>query len=399
MAAEARDSRREAQLEHAVAQRVQQEADSWFPGVSARPAVRLRLLSRRPRALLYAVRVGSHPAPLVLAKVRLETRAAGTGPEPHRPHLAPTPAPVAEQTAREFAGLCAVHERFGNGVDRRFGAVRPLAHLPSEHTLLMEYVDAPTLRDRLTTQSRLSLPRQRDPEATATPWSYAGAWLRRYHDDVRVPAVTTRQASLDEVVERFAAYGGFLGDRLGRDVGDLARRGGRLAEEVLPDRLPVALGHGDFAPRNVFVEPGGRVTVFDPMPRWDVPVYEDLARFLVGIRLLGARVHTRGAAYSRRRVEEHEQEVIDGYWTEQPVPGPQVRCYELLVLLDKWSALVDAATRGRGAGLRNRSVLLAAGFVQDEARRLLELADAASPTGGARRGPTRSGGRQSGSPG
>jgi hypothetical protein len=373
-------SRREARVERAVARRLQQEGAAWFPGVSARPAVRLRLISRRPRALLYAARVGSHPAPLVLAKVRLERQGTETLDLPRRPHLAPAPAPVDEQTAREFAGLRAIHERFGTGADSRFGAVRPLAHLRSEHTILMEYLDAPTLRDRLAAQSRLSLPGQREPRATQSPWSSAGAWLRRYHDDVRVPDLTPRQAARDEVVERFDAYGHFLGERLGRGVGDLTRRAARLAEEVLPERLPVAVGHGDFAPRNAFVEQSGRVTVFDPMPRWSVPVYEDLGRFLVGIRLLGGRLHTHGAAYSRRRVEEHELDVISGYWADEPAPGPQLRCYELLVLLDKWSALLGAPAGGRGSGLRGRSVLLATGFVQDEARRLLDLAELDGPS-------------------
>ena len=39
----------------------------------------------------------------------------------------------------------------------------------------------------------------------------------------------------------------------------------------------MAVGHGDYAPRNLFVDRSGRVTVIDPMPRWVVPRVEDIA--------------------------------------------------------------------------------------------------------------------------
>lgn len=377
-----------ARVERAIVQRLQEGAAEWFPGVPARATVRLQLVGRRPRALLYSARVGSRATPLAVAKVRLPGAVPGIDTTP-RPRLAPTRVSIAEQTAREFTGLRALYARFGTGADGRFGAVRPLDLLASEHTILMEYVDAPTLRAALAGESRFTLPRQRGTDAAAATWTAAGAWLRQFHDSVQLPGLASRQATVDEVVERFDAYAEYLGDRVGRRAGLLARRGGALAAQVLPERLALATGHGDFAPRNVFVDGRRRIIGFDPMPRWRVPVHEDLSRFLVAIRLVGAQLHSHGAAYPRRRLEQRERAVIDGYWSDGPVPDGQLRCYQLLVLLDKWSALLGAASSGRGATLRNRSVLLATGFVQDEAHRLLELVEDSSGNASSDRGSVR----------
>jgi hypothetical protein len=175
----------------------------------------------------------------------------------------------------------------------------------------------------------------------------------------------------------FEAYAQFLTDRLGpRSVRELAARGAELATLTLPDSLPTAVGHGDYAPRNVFRLPDGRVTVFDPLARWAVPTYEDLCRFLVNVRLMGLQLHTHGAAYSADWVESLERDVLRGYRAEGgDAPEPALRCYELLILLDKWSALVDLSGGVRGR-LRRGSLSAASGYLRGQAGRLLELADA-----------------------
>jgi hypothetical protein len=145
---------------------------------------------------------------------------------------------------------------------------------------------------------------------------------------------------------------------------------------LLPERLPLAVGHGDYAPRNMFVSADARVTVFDPLPRWMVPRYEDVCRFMVSLRLLGVQVHTRGAAIDERRIEEHERQVLTGYLADDHSCLAQVRSYQLLILLDKWSALVAASQSGRSLNRRvqRASLRLASGYLRGQARRLLELA-------------------------
>ena len=97
-----------------------------------------------------------------------------------------------------------------------------------------------------------------------------------------------RQGRREDVIAMFHAYDEFLGRRLGpRRVGDLARRAAELAASALPEETPLAVGHGDYAPRNVFVGQDGSLMVFDPMPRWAQPRLEDVCRFLVGLRSAG----------------------------------------------------------------------------------------------------------------
>lgn len=366
-------------VEDAVLRRVGANADLWFPGVGGDPTVRLRRLVTRPRAVLYAVHVGDGAGPpQLLAKVRRDWPSAGAQPRAGaRPRLATSLLSAAELTALEYAGLRGIQEMLGDD-DPAFRAVRPLDHLVAEDTILMEYVDAETLSERFRGESRLSprgaLSRRRAGDGH---WRRAGAWLRRYQQHMPADGLPARQATRAEVVEQFSALDEFLTARLGRRaVGDVARRGAELAADVLPAQLALAVGHGDYAPRNVFVLGDGRLAVFDPTPRWAVPRVEDLCRFLVAIRLPGLQVHARGAAYGRRDLDRRERAVIEGYRAEGVLPLPELRAYQLLITLDKWSALVDAPSGGWRRRLTTGSVELASGHLRREAARLLALGGA-----------------------
>jgi hypothetical protein len=368
-------------VESRIVQRVTERADEWFPGVGGRPLVTLRRLAERPRAVLYAVDVGEGTGrrPLVLAKVRRgwsdAAEQAGA-----RPRLAPDLLPASEQTAIEFAGLTAIHRMFGDG-DPDFGAVRPLDHLTADDIILMEYVDAPTLRAVLARSHRLSSQRRRPPHHRGEDaWRRAGTWLRSFQERMPGDGLPARQASRDDVVDRFDAFGSFLTGRLGaRAAGDAARVGARLAADVLPERLSLAVGHGDYAPRNVFLSGDGRLTVFDPLFRWRVPRHEDLSRFLVAARLQAVQVHTRGLAYGAAGLDRRERAVIEGYCDDSD-DGPAVqlaelRCLQLLITLDRWSALVDSPSRGWHARVRKASLHRASDCFRDETRRLLRLVE------------------------
>jgi hypothetical protein len=177
------------------------------------------------------------------------------------------------------------------------------------------------------------------------------------------------------VAERFRAYESFFSGRsAGRPFAEAARRGAELAEEVLPDRLSMAVGHGDFAPRNVFVHEDGRISVFDPLPRWVVPRLEDLCRFLVAVRLLGVQVHSHGAAFGTAALDEREAQVLDGFGGSDVDPA-ELRCLQLLITLDTWSSLVDAPASGWRASLRRAWVRRSSGYVGRETQRLLRLTE------------------------
>jgi hypothetical protein len=368
-----------ADLERAVETRVRERAVAWFPDVPDRPAARLTLVSSRPRSRLYTVSIAGSDVPRVVAKVRLG--AGPTTPEPgSRPRLATGVLPTSELTALEYSGLVSIEAAVAASFDERFSAVRPLDHLTDHDTILMEYVDARTLRDVAVHGSRLSLAsRARRTAAAGDGWTRAGAWLRLFQDHVPPSGLPVRQSRSDDIVAMFHAYDEFLGRQLGaRRVGDLARRAAELATSALPEETPLAVGHGDYAPRNVFVGPDGSLMVFDPMPRWAQPRLEDLCRFLVGLRLLGPQLHSHGAAYGREEVEARERQVLAGYFGTARIPEAELRVHQLLILLDKWSALVDQPAHGWQGRLRARSVVLAGGFVRAQGQRLLALGQAAA---------------------
>jgi hypothetical protein len=371
-----------AAVEEAICARVAERATEWFPDVGTAASVRLHRLAERPRALVYAVAVGDDPSPRVLAKVRRDWPAGpGALPAGGRPRLTTDFLPAAEQTDLEYHGLTAIAAMIG-GSDPDFAAVRPLDHLVAEKTILMDFVRARTLRTVMVRGSRISpqrwLPGGRPPSDV---WRRSGAWLRIFQQHMRADGLSARQQHRDEVVALFSAFGEFLERRLGREaVGDVPRLGAKLAADVLPPELPLTVGHGDYAPRNVFLQDDGRLAVFDPLPRWLVPRFEDLCRFLVGLRLQGLPLHTRGLADGTRELDRREREMIEGFSDGEQLPMAQLRCYQLLITLDKWSTHVEAMGASRSdpvQRIRDRSVKHASGYVRAEGRRLLALAEGA----------------------
>ena len=111
-------------------------------------------------------------------------------------------------------------------------------------------------------------------------------------------------------------------------------------DEVFDTWLPSAVVHGDFAAQNVFVDPDGRVTVFDPLPIWRVCVFEDLARLTMGVRLLGPQVISGGLLLEQGRLDAWESDLLSAY-SAGPEAWPQLRAFQALVLLDRWGELVS----------------------------------------------------------
>jgi aminoglycoside phosphotransferase (APT) family kinase protein len=353
-----------------IASHVRDRAADWFPEVD-RPSLRVTVLANRPKSSLYGVHVrpdGNDPQ--IFAKVRHDRERPGavgsTRPEP-RPRLHAVPTTAAEYTRLEYSGLRSIEDAFASAEVGFAAAVHPFEALPDDGLLLMAYVRGRTLRDSLLTRARWNRLRS-GPADIAMMWRLAGRWLRHFHDVASFPSRPEHQSSRAEASSLCLAYGRYLSDRLrAPDVDDLASTAAALAAQALPERLPLVVGHGDFAPRNVF-DADGKVAVFDPMPRWQVPPYEDIGRFLIGLRLVGPQMYTVGAALSRSDIDRREREFLSGYYGDGAVPWPAVRWYQILILLDKWAATVESGRRSRlgrvGLGLANR-------YARAEAMRLL----------------------------
>jgi len=292
-------------------------------------------------------------------------------PEPRRGHAErPRLAPLFDRdevAALEHRGLVTIQRQLTVVDDPRFGYVRPIALLGDHRAVLMHHVDAPTFRASLVRRHRLRGEGAPDLVAAA---DNTGAWLRAYQDTENqgAPVRHDERAEIVEVVERFAKW--FTGLRDGEPAAALARSLARAAPHVLPDRLPVALGHGDFAPRNVLVRPDGQVTVIDPLPRWRVPVYEDAACFLVSLRLVGPRL-VAPAYFRRGMVEGLADRFVESYTAGAASGRGGVAVYEGIVLLDTWSAILAAGSED-GSWARRARVFVSAPTLRAEARRIAE---------------------------
>jgi hypothetical protein len=350
------------QLFETLSQRIAPHTGAWFPD-RVHSGIELRVLSNRPKCTLVTVHLDGAPVPAALAKLRRDTSETTSG---VRPRLHNESASAEELTLLEWSGLETIERACAD--TEGIGVVRPLLLMPDLAGLVMSFVEAPTLRSVVLDLSRLRRSRGSLEDARAG-CTLAGRWLRTFQDNSAASDRPARQGTRTDVVDRLEAYGEFLGTTVWRR---LAAQGAELVTELLPPELPLSLGHGDFAPRNMLLR-GGCLTVLDPLPRWLVPAYDDLCRFLVGLRLIGEQVHTHGLAFGSDTLDALEDATLAAYLGSAADRAP-LRAYQLLILMDKWSAMLDNPRRDVPGRLARRSAALADHRVRAEAARLLDLA-------------------------
>ena len=321
----------------------------YYDGVTP-DQLRVELLttSRHHFSKTYRFRItGADIEQLVFAKMMCVSSRGSVALGHDRPRLAPMNDWVNMRPRSEYRSLCAASERFQRIGDPHLGAVRPLDYIAERRAIVMEVIEEPTLRQLLWKATRIAGPiKGSDLDIV---FRHAGAWLREFHqvsvDGDDVSALRERRA---DVLEAFTEYGEFLAERLAakeafRDVVSTALS---CAPSVLPDVLPLGVGHGDFAPRNIFVSPKARVTVIDMIGRWRVPIYEDLAYFVTELRAAAPQRLTYGLALHPDRLARYESELLAGYFDGKAIPHGAIAFFELLLLLDRWSAVVRKAGGG-----------------------------------------------------
>lgn len=350
----------------AVLDQVRSEAGTWFPDRATGP-VRIRITRtwRRPRCTLHVLQLrwSTGRTAEVVTKVRGDTarQPAPSG----RPTLLPADARPLDSAAAarlEYEGLDRLAVA-ASGLDPgRAAAVRPLA-LVDGAALVMDRAAGPTLHSLVLS----GLPRRhRVDDDRVGAFERTGELLRGFHG-LPVPPAPIRQSSGTELVETVDRYLRFLADAAGKAPPPLPAETG----DAFPRRPALVLGHGDFALRNVFAGSGRPVEVIDPLPRWQVPALEDVARLLVSCRLLGARVTTGGLVVPNPAVDRYEIAFLRGYYGSD-VPRPQVLAYQLLITLDKWAALT-VRYQGRGPGPQRLLARRTDRYVVSELARLAGL--------------------------
>lgn len=317
-------------------------ADRYCSRPTGDPEVVLLRLRSRAAARLYWYRIGSGSTSRnVVVKVPGAPADAEVAGQPRRPRMVEPP-PLETKYVREHEALDLLQRHFSGLGDPRFGAVPLLGRIDPARAIVMGEVEGQSLNELVPQLSRIY---PRPPSARLRPAiQSAGAWLRAYHQ-LNLEGAVPRQASRQDFVTNVQRYCSHLGAILSRPgfFAGLADRLTTAAARLLPPELPLGLGHGDFAMRNVLVGQEGRIFVLDTTALWRTPVYADLAKFGLALRLSRAQTYSHGSAFSEESLRKSDRWLFEGYYGSQgghgsqPVPEERIRLYGILLLLDKWS--------------------------------------------------------------
>ncbi len=341
-------------MQATLIEHLRRNASRYFDDLTGRPA-RVALLRSRVRrgSAIYRLELSAGSVRhRVLAKSSTpdpRTRpalAAGAPPDSARPRIWGLSAPETRNPL-EHAALTAIYEHFSALADPRFEAIRVLDLLPNNRAIIMEHSASPSLRKLLI---RGGLRPGSGPSRLDAPFRNAGAWLRHYHRLSTIGHARDRRTQRDEFIESVHAFARYLTDAVGNaaSFGDVATRIEAAAREVLPSTLPLGVAHADYAPRNVLVAQTGAVCVIDTVGRWRVPIYHDIASFLISLDVVGPRTASRGLLIATGVVRRYQQEFLRGYFPDEPVPLAAIRLFMVESLLDKWTSAVHAHRRARG---------------------------------------------------
>lgn len=310
---------------------------------------RLENASLRPYSEMYEFTISSAATALkLLVKLpfpnRLRPPTVADRPRLYSPVAPDQLAPLEYTTMRH------IQERFTQLHDPQFGCVRVLDLLRDPDALVMEKVEGTTLRDSAFASSA-SL---RDKQSATKVYRNVGQWLRHFHQLPGLAHTKPRSATRDEFVAMTNRFADYLPNiRAPRWMESICGFLMREGESTLPRDLPLGLAHGDFAPRNVIVSPDGRITVLDTLARWQAPIYEDLALFLLSLELgRGSSVLWAGQC---REPTASSRAFLDGYLGDTACEWPVLRLFILQALLDRGcSYLSSRSARNPVAATKRR---------------------------------------------
>jgi hypothetical protein len=349
----ARESERREAL---FAERLRRRAEEYFPeSGGTTPEVSLRWRRVRSYSALYGfeVTIGGrrHEILVKVLSSRPDPQPRTGDPTKDRPRLMRGFDPEL-RCRMEYDLLATLYGHIRGLEDPRFDAVRVYDAFPAERALVMKLVPDASLRDLVARPWRRSVPGRRpDPERL---FRNAGAWLNMYHGLSRPTPFGSRHARRED----FLGFNLQVTEYLARTVGrasffrNLASRLDRAGRAVLPETLPLGLGHCDYAMRNVLVGQTGAVSVIDANGRWYTPIYEDIGYLLIDLECNEIQVLSRGRAL-KGRIRIYEQAFLEGYFGRGLAGELElVRLYQIQACLDKWASRVADLKRARGLAPR-----------------------------------------------
>jgi hypothetical protein len=339
---------------------IRENATRYFKGFeSSRIDVQFEKKQERPASILYKFSISSEAQSRgVLVKVPLYRGQQGnelSGLAFTKPDLFPKT--ESKDTHKlGYSALMSINKYFSSLGDENLGTVRVLDYLPEYQAIITETCKDPNLRKLFLKTNRFH------PEIPAheltLPFRNVGKWLNLYHEMSKKENVETRNEFRHEYIEAINTLTNFLGTILG-DSAYFQKITSALqtsAHRILPESLPLGLGHGDFALRNILVGLDARITVLDTFAKWRAPIYEDIGYFLNSLKISAPQVISQGLVFSATQLAKYESAFLEGYFGQKPIPYPEIRLYEMLALLDKWSSVV-AHSHQRWGKFKNFSTL------------------------------------------
>lgn len=320
---------------------IHRRVSDYYPGFKAeKTCVRLLDEQKRSAAILYRFQVSSDAETRSMFVKALLHETSDVQPSQNG-LVKPLLYPKTDSQDRHrllYTALVAIYEYFTTLNKDQFGAIRALDYLPEHQAVFMDASKDPSLRHLLLKESRWHIPPVNGK--LNSEFRNAGSWLRLYHHMPKKQDVHVRHERRQDYIEAITMLADFLGKSLGEET-FLNEAASVLIDQaglVLPESLPLGLGHGDYAMRNILVGPNHRVTVIDTFAKWRTPIYEDIGYFINELKMSSSQVFSQGIAFNGDQLSKYEDAFLKGYFGNHPVPYPAIRLYEVLALLDKWAS-------------------------------------------------------------
>ncbi len=238
----------------------------------------------------------------------------------------------------EYLALVAIEKHFQKVGDRRFAAVHPSGMMLDGWAFVMDKVRGRTLSQLL---RKVSFGRGKKLGIGRLIHN-SGAWLREFHNMDALPhsqpdAGQPDALSAGQIKQDIVSLAEFVNAHGPFDISKAVQALTSAADSLAISPKCCRVAHHDFAPRNIFITPARSLVVIDTLAEFRRPVYEDLAHFLVELRLNRLQIMTRGLAFSQHQLQNLENEFLTGYFGSQNIPRATIRQFEARAILIRWA--------------------------------------------------------------
>ncbi len=247
----------------------------------------------------------------------------------------------------EYQTLCAIAVAF-----EQERSVRPLDYWPLWNALVMEEVEAPSLKS-LFLRPVMALNRSQEWQPFEEALKASGQWLRHFHEEVGTLRYqplerAALQQPIGHLLDQLAALSGGTQPRAPLRAA-LARAMQQVNEEV----VPTTMLHGDFNCANILVDRAGTIFVLDPNGDQRGPAYQELARLITDLSTRKEQVLSYGRFARPTRLARCRAAVVRGYFAGNPYDKHLLNLFCAVAVLHKWveneRTLASASGGARGA--------------------------------------------------